>query len=103
MSAGKGRKRDLDRGLEGLRDELRPGRPRTDEDDNVAQVIHTALQSSPQTAARRGQLAPWGCQRPLQKHSAPLALDAHLIVDNTCTHQHAKVRSWLAHWSSKSC
>jgi putative transposase len=23
-------------------------------------------------------------------------LDVHLIVDNTCTHKHAKVRSWLA-------
>jgi putative transposase len=47
MTAGKGRKRDLDRGLEGLRDELKPGRPRTDEDDNVAEVINTALQSKP--------------------------------------------------------
>jgi putative transposase len=47
MTAGKGRKRDLDRGLEGLRDALRPGRPRTCEDDNVAEVIITALESKP--------------------------------------------------------
>ena len=26
----------------------------------------------------------------------PLELDVHLIVDNYCTHKHAKVRSWLA-------
>ncbi len=26
----------------------------------------------------------------------PLDLDVHLIVDNYCTHKHAKVRSWLA-------
>ena len=23
----------------------------------------------------------------------------HLIVDNYCTHKHAKVRAWLVHWS----
>ena len=26
----------------------------------------------------------------------PRELDVHLIVDNYCTHKHAKVRSWLA-------
>jgi putative transposase len=26
----------------------------------------------------------------------PPDLDVHLIVDNYCTHKHAKVRSWLA-------
>ena len=26
----------------------------------------------------------------------PSELDVHLIVDNTCTHKHVKVRSWLA-------
>ena len=26
----------------------------------------------------------------------PSELDVHLIVDNYCTHKHAKVRSWLA-------
>jgi len=26
----------------------------------------------------------------------PTELDVHLIVDNYCTHKHAKVRSWLA-------
>ena len=26
----------------------------------------------------------------------PPELDVHLIVDNYCTHKHAKVRSWLA-------
>jgi putative transposase len=42
MTVGKWRKRYLDLGLEGLHDELRPGRPRTDEDDRVAEVISRA-------------------------------------------------------------
>ena len=28
--------------------------------------------------------------------SVPAALDVHLVVDNYCTHKHAKVRRWLA-------
>jgi putative transposase len=44
---GKWRQRYLDLGIEGLHDELRPGRPRTYEDDTVAAVINRALQSKP--------------------------------------------------------
>lgn len=47
MTVGKWRKRYLEYGLEGLHDELRPGRPRSHEDDRVAEVINTALQSKP--------------------------------------------------------
>jgi transposase len=47
MTVGKWRKRYLDLGLAGLHDELNPGRPRTDEDDKVAEVINRALQSKP--------------------------------------------------------
>ena len=36
LTVGKWRKRYRDLGLEGLHDELRPGRPRTDEDDKLA-------------------------------------------------------------------
>lgn len=28
--------------------------------------------------------------------AVPADLDVHLIIDNYCTHKHAKVRSWLA-------
>ncbi|MFM8524704.1 MAG: helix-turn-helix domain-containing protein, partial [Cyanobacteriota bacterium] len=38
MTVGKWRKRYLEQGLEGLHDELRPGRPRTYEDEEVAEV-----------------------------------------------------------------
>jgi len=44
---GKWRQRYLDQGIEGLHDELRPGRPRTYEDDQVAEVINRALQTKP--------------------------------------------------------
>ncbi len=37
----------MDRGLQGLHDELRPGRPRTHDDEKVAQVINRALQQKP--------------------------------------------------------
>jgi len=47
MTVGKWRKRYLELGLEGLHDELRPGRPRTYEDDAVAEVINRALQTTP--------------------------------------------------------
>jgi putative transposase len=46
-TVGKWRQRYLDLGIQGLHDELRPGRPRTYEDDKVAEVINRALQSKP--------------------------------------------------------
>ena len=47
MTVGKWRKRYRELGLEGLHDELRPGRPRTYDDDTVAEVINRALQTNP--------------------------------------------------------
>ncbi len=47
MTVGKWRKRYRELGLEGLHDELRPGRPRIYEDDTVAEVINRALQTRP--------------------------------------------------------
>ena len=46
-TVGKWRHRYLELGIEGLHDELRPGRPRTYEDDKVAEVINRALQTTP--------------------------------------------------------
>jgi putative transposase len=47
MTVGKWRRRYRELGLEGLHDELRPGRPRTYEEDKVVEVINRALQSKP--------------------------------------------------------
>jgi transposase len=46
-TVGKWRRRYREHGLEGLHDELRPGRPRTHDDERVAEVINAALQTQP--------------------------------------------------------
>jgi transposase len=46
-TVGKWRKRYLAFGIEGLHDELKRGRPRTHEDEQVAEVINRALQTKP--------------------------------------------------------
>ncbi len=47
MTVGKWRKRYIEHGIDGLKDELRPGRPRLYQDDKVAEVIHQARQTAP--------------------------------------------------------
>lgn len=46
-TVGKWRQRYLQMGIEGLHDELRAGRPRSFDDERVAEVINTALQTRP--------------------------------------------------------
>ena len=46
-TVSKWRKRYAERGIEGLHDELRPGRPRSHGDERVAEVINAALQTRP--------------------------------------------------------
>ena len=50
QAVGKWRRRFLAAGVQGLHDELRPGRPRTYDDERVAQVINRALQDKPDNA-----------------------------------------------------
>ena len=47
VTVGKWRRRYQDRGIEGLQDEKRPGRPRSYDAQRVAQVLNKALQSRP--------------------------------------------------------
>ena len=47
---GKWRQRYLEHGLTGLHDEMRPGRPRSVSDEQVAELIHKTLQSKPKGA-----------------------------------------------------
>ena len=47
---GKWRRRFLEAGVTGLHDELRPGRPRTYDDEKVATLINHALQEGPDNA-----------------------------------------------------
>ena len=50
VTVGKWRRHFHHQGVEGLHDEQRPGRPRTHDDERVAEVINTALQSPPANA-----------------------------------------------------
>ena len=50
MTVGKWRRRFIERGIEGLHDEFRPGRPRTYDDERVAGLINRALQEKPRNA-----------------------------------------------------
>lgn len=47
-TVGKWRRRFADQGVQGLHDELRPGRPRTVEDAKVAAIIQRTLQTKPE-------------------------------------------------------
>ena len=47
-SVGKWRKRYSEKGIEGLHDELRPGRPRSVSDEKVAALIHKTIKSRPE-------------------------------------------------------
>lgn len=46
-TVGKWRRRYLSGGLEGLHDELRPGRPRSLADEQIAELVNTTLHSAP--------------------------------------------------------
>jgi len=50
VSVGRWRKRYCEKGLEGLHDELRPGRPRSVSDEKVADLIHKTLKTQPEGA-----------------------------------------------------
>lgn len=56
QTVGKWRARYLERGVEGLYDELRPGAPRSIEDERIAELINTTLQKLP-----KGQTH-WSCR-----------------------------------------
>lgn len=55
-TVAKWRERFVERGVEGLYDELRPGRPRTIDEEQVADLINTTLQSKPEGATH------WSCR-----------------------------------------
>ena len=50
-AVGKWRRRFVERGVQGLHDELRPGRPRTYDNEKVAELINRALQEKPDNAS----------------------------------------------------
>ena len=55
-TVGKWRRRYLEYGLSGLHDELRPGRPRSIEDERIATLLTTTLRTKPEGATH------WSCR-----------------------------------------
>jgi putative transposase len=55
-TVGKWRKRFVERGIEGLYDELRPGRPRSIEDERLAELIRKTLETKPEGSTH------WSCR-----------------------------------------
>jgi putative transposase len=53
LTVGKCRKRYRENGIDGLPDELRSGRPRAREDEQVAEVTNTAPQTQPYDSLHR--------------------------------------------------
>ena len=102
---GKWRKRFIADRIEGLYDEMRTGRPRTVEDEAVAELITKTLARKPKTATHWSVRA---IAKPRHRHqeflaflrhieaNVPAQLDIHLVVDNYATHKHPKVQAWLA-------
>jgi putative transposase len=50
VSVGKWRKRFVEHGVQGLQDELRPGRPRSIDDEKIARLVNRTLQKRPRKA-----------------------------------------------------
>ena len=55
-TVGKWRKRFVEQGIEGLYDELRPGRPRSVEDGRLAELIRKTLETNPEDGTH------WSCR-----------------------------------------
>ena len=66
------RRRYQERGLAGLHDELRPGRPRTHDDERVAELIRLVSQRKPEHDTPLESALGGPSQRHFQKHGRPL-------------------------------
>ena len=119
-TVGKWCRRFLKDPIEGLDDGVRPGRPRTIEDDQVAEVIERTLATTPKDAthwsirsmAKKTGLSHTTIRRiwaafGLQPHRSetfklssdgrvPEDLDVHIVMDNGATHKTPMIRAWPA-------
>lgn len=55
-TVGKWRNRFIEKGIEGLHDELRPGRPRSVSDERIAELIQTTIDKKPKSSTH------WTCR-----------------------------------------
>src|SRR5438067_592785 len=82
-TVGRRRGRFAERGLDGLHDEPRPGKPRSIGDDDVERVIVKTLEEQPPNATH------WSTR------SMPTHLDVHVVLDNSSTHKTPSIQRWL--------
>src|SRR5487761_64930 len=71
-TVGKWRRRFVEQRVAGLHDELRCGRPRSYDDEQVAALINRVLSSQPKNATHWSVGAGAGGKRRLQEHGGPL-------------------------------
>jgi putative transposase len=68
-TVGKWRRRFINRRISGLYDELRPGKPRTIDDERVAELIHTTLHTRPRDGATQWSVRDLQAQTGISKSS----------------------------------
>ncbi len=98
----KWRKRYAQYGIEGLHDEQRPGRPRTHDDDRVAEVINTALQSLPAHRTHWSVRA-MAAQTGVSKSTVQRWFDLFGVQPASATHVQAVQRPVLCREGPRHC
>ena len=91
QTEGKWRARFIERRLDGLLDEPRPGGPRSITDTDVERVVTLTLETTPADATHwstRSMAARTGLSQS--------AIDVHLILDNYASHKTPAIQRWLA-------
>jgi putative transposase len=83
-TAGKWRQRFIERRIAGLYDELRPGKPRTIDDERVAELIKTTLHTKPADGST---------------HWSVRALAAETAISSTSVHRYFKLLGLQPHRS----
>ncbi len=81
---GQWRRRFIERRINGLYDELRPGKPRSIDDERVAELIHTTLHSKPTDGAT---------------HWSVRSLSAETGISSTSVHRYIKLFGLQPHRS----
>ena len=84
VTVGKWRRRFLDRGLNGLHDELRPGAPRSITDEQVAEVVYKTLKTKPKDQTPVVGCAPWA-PKPASPRTRSIAFGAPMVCSPTDT------------------
>jgi len=79
VTVGKWRKRYMERGIAGLHDELRPGRPRSHDDEKVAELINRALETKPKDGSTHWTIRSLAGESGVSKSTAHRWMQAFLV------------------------